>query len=113
VDEVLAADGAELAGGEERIERQHKAGKLTARERLKLLLDEGSFQEVDKFVTADVSVTPSMKSTAKCDNYCELQNQRIIEFLNALRLVASAARPTFFPLKIPSIVLCARASSKR
>src|SRR5262249_14561807 len=43
--------GAELGGGEERIERQHKAGKLTARERLKLLLDEGSFQEVDKFVT--------------------------------------------------------------
>src|ERR671915_1425899 len=42
---------AELGGGEERIERQHKAGKLTARERLKLLLDEGSFQEIDKFVT--------------------------------------------------------------
>jgi propionyl-CoA carboxylase beta chain len=41
---------AELGGGEERIERQHKAGKLTARERLKLLLDEGSFQEIDKFV---------------------------------------------------------------
>src|ERR671923_2339960 len=42
---------AELGGGEERIERQHKSGKLTARERLKLLLDEGSFQEVDKLVT--------------------------------------------------------------
>jgi propionyl-CoA carboxylase beta chain len=42
---------AELGGGEERIERQHKAGKLTARERLKRLLDEGSFQEIDKFVT--------------------------------------------------------------
>src|SRR4029453_15933369 len=42
---------AELAGGEERIERQHKAGKLTARERLKLPLDEGSFQEIDKVVT--------------------------------------------------------------
>jgi propionyl-CoA carboxylase beta chain len=42
---------AELGGGEERIERQHKAGKLTARERLKLLLDDGSFQEIDKFVT--------------------------------------------------------------
>jgi propionyl-CoA carboxylase beta chain len=42
---------AERGGGDERIERQHKAGKLTARERLKLLLDEGSFQEIDKFVT--------------------------------------------------------------
>src|SRR4029453_15894788 len=42
---------AELGGGEERIERQHNAGKLTARERLKLLLDESSFQEIDKFVT--------------------------------------------------------------
>jgi propionyl-CoA carboxylase beta chain len=41
---------AELAGGEERIRRQHKAGKKTARERLELLLDPGSFLEVDKFV---------------------------------------------------------------
>jgi propionyl-CoA carboxylase beta chain len=42
---------AELGGGLERIERQHTAGKLTARERLKFLLDEGSFHELDKFVT--------------------------------------------------------------
>ena len=42
---------AELGGGEERIERQHQVGKLTARERLNLLLDAGSFQELDKFVT--------------------------------------------------------------
>jgi propionyl-CoA carboxylase beta chain len=41
---------AELAGGEERIRRQHKAGKKTARERLHLLLDPGSFLEIDKFV---------------------------------------------------------------
>ena len=38
-------------GGPERIERQHKAGKLTARERLELLLDPGSFREIDMFVT--------------------------------------------------------------
>ncbi|MCS7259187.1 MAG: methylmalonyl-CoA carboxyltransferase [Anaerolineae bacterium] len=38
-------------GGPERIERQHKAGKLTAYERLELLLDEGSFREIDCFVT--------------------------------------------------------------
>ncbi|MDQ7850826.1 MAG: carboxyl transferase domain-containing protein, partial [Armatimonadota bacterium] len=38
-------------GGEERIRRQHAAGKLTARERLDLLLDAGSFVELDRFVT--------------------------------------------------------------
>jgi len=38
-------------GGEERIRRQHEAGKLTARERLDLLLDPGSFVELDRFVT--------------------------------------------------------------
>ncbi|MFQ5928188.1 MAG: acyl-CoA carboxylase subunit beta, partial [Acidobacteriota bacterium] len=41
---------AEKGGGEERIERQHKAGKLTARERIDFLLDEGTFEESDKFV---------------------------------------------------------------
>jgi propionyl-CoA carboxylase beta chain len=41
---------AELAGGVERVARQHRAGKKTARERLELLLDKGSFAEVDKFV---------------------------------------------------------------
>src|SRR6476659_3467159 len=41
---------AELGGGDERIRRQHKAGKKTARERLELLLDPGSFLEIDKFV---------------------------------------------------------------
>ncbi len=38
-------------GGQERIAAQHKKGKLTARERLDLLLDEGSFVELDRFVT--------------------------------------------------------------
>jgi len=40
-----------LGGGEARIERQHATGKLTARERLDLLLDPGSFVELDAFVT--------------------------------------------------------------
>jgi propionyl-CoA carboxylase beta chain len=39
-----------LGGGEARIAAQHKKGKLTARERIHFLLDEGSFQEIDKFV---------------------------------------------------------------
>ena len=42
---------AEAGGGKERIDKQHEAGKLTARERLALLLDEGSFVELDKLVT--------------------------------------------------------------
>lgn len=42
---------AELGGGEKRIESQHKKGKLTARERIDLLLDEGSFEEMGKLVT--------------------------------------------------------------
>lgn len=40
-----------MGGGEKRIESQHKKGKLTARERLHFLLDEGSFEEIGMFVT--------------------------------------------------------------
>src|SRR5205807_402398 len=42
---------ADAGGGSERRERQHKEGKLSARERIELLLDEGSFEELDKLVT--------------------------------------------------------------
>jgi acetyl-CoA carboxylase carboxyltransferase component len=42
---------AKLGGGEKRIEKQHQQGKMTARERINLLLDEGSFEEFDMFVT--------------------------------------------------------------
>ena len=42
---------AELGGGEERLARQHAAGKLVARERMELLFDPGTFEEVDKLVT--------------------------------------------------------------
>jgi acetyl-CoA carboxylase carboxyltransferase component len=48
---------AKLGGGEKRIEAQHAKGKLTARERISLLLDEGSFEEYDMFVTH------------RCDNF--------------------------------------------
>ena len=48
---------AKLGGGEKRIEAQHEKGKLTARERIELLLDEGSFEEYDMFVTH------------RCDNF--------------------------------------------
>jgi propionyl-CoA carboxylase beta chain len=42
---------AEAGGGEERRAREHKLGKMTARERINFLLDEGTFEETDKFVT--------------------------------------------------------------
>ncbi|MDA3892073.1 MAG: acyl-CoA carboxylase subunit beta [Salinivirgaceae bacterium] len=42
---------ARLGGGEKRIESQHNKGKLTARERIEMFLDEGSFEEFDMFVT--------------------------------------------------------------
>jgi propionyl-CoA carboxylase beta chain len=42
---------AEEGGGKERRERQHREGKLSVRERITLLLDEGTFEETDKFVT--------------------------------------------------------------
>ncbi|MFC1848991.1 acyl-CoA carboxylase subunit beta [candidate division CSSED10-310 bacterium] len=56
---------AELGGGKKRIERQHKAGKMTARERINLLLDQGSFEEFDRFVIH------------RCHDF-EMQNQKMI-----------------------------------
>ncbi len=44
-------DLAQLGGGQERIDSQHAKGKMTARERLHFLLDEGSFEEIGMFVT--------------------------------------------------------------
>lgn len=41
---------AKKGGGEEKLAKQHKQGKLSARERIELLLDEGSFEEIDVFV---------------------------------------------------------------
>ncbi|MBK8479691.1 MAG: acyl-CoA carboxylase subunit beta [Proteobacteria bacterium] len=48
--EQLAAEALQ-GGGAERLARQHRAGRLSARERLELLLDPGSFVELDRFVT--------------------------------------------------------------
>jgi acetyl-CoA carboxylase carboxyltransferase component len=42
---------ARMGGGEKRIDSQHKKGKFTARERIEMLLDEGSFEEFDMFVS--------------------------------------------------------------
>ena len=46
-----AREESRLGGGQKRIDAQHQRGKLTARERLAILLDQGSFEEFDAFVT--------------------------------------------------------------
>jgi acetyl-CoA carboxylase carboxyltransferase component len=52
IDELKRRDQlAEAGGGVERRERQHKEGKMSARERIEFLLDEGTFEETDKLVT--------------------------------------------------------------
>ena len=48
---VELREKARLGGGEKRIESQHSKGKYTARERIEMILDEGSFEEFDMFVT--------------------------------------------------------------
>ncbi len=48
---VELREKARLGGGEKRIESQHQKGKYTARERIEMILDEGSFEEFDMFVT--------------------------------------------------------------
>jgi propionyl-CoA carboxylase beta chain len=61
-------DRAALAGGgSERVERQHIAGKLTARERLELLLDRGSFIELDRLVVSQFAESASGKHTTVGD----------------------------------------------
>src|SRR5438045_2546040 len=65
-DKLAALDAqAELGGGEERIAKQHEEGKLTARERIELLLDPGSFIELDKF------------KVHRCDDF-GMQNKKIL-----------------------------------
>ena len=48
---ISKREEARLGGGVKAIEKQHAKGKYTARERIKMLLDEGSFEELDMFVT--------------------------------------------------------------
>ena len=45
---------ASLGGGQARINKQHESGKMTARERIEVLLDEGSFVEVDEFIESRI-----------------------------------------------------------
>ncbi|WP_041081077.1 acyl-CoA carboxylase subunit beta [Thermotoga profunda] len=57
----------EQGGGTEKIEKQHAQGKLTARERINLLVDEGSFVETDKFVKHRATLLGMDKEDLPCD----------------------------------------------
>jgi len=57
----------EFGGGQDKIEKQHAQGKLTARERLALLLDEGSFMEIDKFIKHRATTFGLDKEELPCD----------------------------------------------
>ncbi len=57
----------EQGGGVEKIEKQHAQGKLTARERINLLVDEGSFVETDKFVKHRATLLGMDKEDLPCD----------------------------------------------
>ena len=52
---------ARIGGGEKAIAKQHEKGKYTARERLAMLLDEGSFEEMDMFVEMCIRDSPHEK----------------------------------------------------
>ena len=54
---IVQNERAELGGGIKRIDQQHSKGKLTAREWLNLLMDPGSFQEIDKQVSTGVRIS--------------------------------------------------------
>jgi len=60
---IALREKARLGGGQARIDSQHKKGKYTARERINMLLDEGSFEEFDMFVTHRCTNFDMEKST--------------------------------------------------
>ena len=74
---------ASLGGGVEKIEQQHESGKMTARERIEMLLDKGTFVELDKLMVH------------RCTNYGMDKNKIPV---HAYRKVLKAFRdmPTFF-----------------
>ncbi len=71
----------QLGGGEARIERQHASGKLTARERLALLLDPGSFIELDAFVTnRDAAAEHSFLGDGVVTGHGEIDGRTVFVF---------------------------------
>ena len=68
-------------GGVARVAKQHDAGKLTARERLDLLLDPGTFTELDAFVTnRDASATESFLGDGVVTGHGEIDGRTVFVF---------------------------------
>ena len=74
-------------GGPERVEAQHKKGKLTARERIDLLLDEGSFVEIDRFVTQTNCITGAHPEGAMIPCVYETDREAITAAISTIGLV--------------------------
>jgi acetyl-CoA/propionyl-CoA carboxylase carboxyl transferase subunit len=75
---------AELGGGEDRIARQHEKGKLTARERVDYLLDDGTFRELDPFVEHQCTNFDMQEQTYSGDavvtGYGEVDGRKVMVF---------------------------------
>jgi acetyl-CoA/propionyl-CoA carboxylase len=73
---------AENGGGPERIEAQHSKGKLTARERISLLLDEGTFVELDKYVThkSDDPAIPKFYGDGSVTGFGTISGRQVFVF---------------------------------
>ena len=67
---------AEEGGGAQRRERQHKEGKMSARERIEFLLDEGTFEETDKLVTHRCNDFGMQEQKYYGDGFIECQQDR-------------------------------------
>jgi len=67
---------ARLGGGQKRIDAQHKKGKLTARERLELLLDDNTFEEWDMFVEHRSHDSCSARTSQCLAVHCPKRMQR-------------------------------------
>src|SRR5690606_23516552 len=84
LDLVTRKEKARLAGGEKRIAAQHEKGKYTARERIEKILDPGSFEEFDLFVTHRCSDFDMQKNLPPTDGvitgYGTIQGRLVFVF---------------------------------
>ncbi|MCB1049538.1 MAG: acyl-CoA carboxylase subunit beta [Acidobacteria bacterium] len=67
-------------GGDERIKKQHQGGKLTARERIELLLDPGSFQELDQLVVSRGDAESSIVGDGVVSGYGQIEGRTVYVF---------------------------------
>ena len=104
--------GARLGGGKRRIEAQHAKGKLTARERLEILLDPGSFEEWDMFVehrSHDFGIAEhKVPGDGVVTGYGEI-NGRLLEF----QIVGGLPLDRFYPELKNSVLLCCTEMARR